>query len=130
MRSKHVHRQTFNRPVAKPKRTRFNGETLDSKGEATRFASLRLLLLDSERRLEAPRTGDIRNLERQPKLPLVVNGKKIGRGYYRADFKYEEWRDLEWRVVFEDYKGFDTPLSRLRRQLAEACNDVVIRITT
>ena len=50
------------------KKTYVDGYKFDSKKEANRYTELALLL----------KTGYIKDLELQPKIPLVVNGKKIG----------------------------------------------------
>lgn len=102
-----------------------DGVTFDSKREARRYADLKLL----------ERAGDIRNLELQPKFPIVIKGEEVrikSRGYskkgravkYIADFAY--FRGHE-RIV-EDSKGFDTPVSRLKRALVEHIYNVKIEL--
>lgn len=103
-----------------PKPQIIDGMRFDSTAEAKRYAELKLLLM----------AGEIRELRVKPKLPMIVNGKKIGRGWLELDFTYEEFMDGEWRTIYEDYKSVDTRESRLRRQVAEACNEIIIRVTT
>lgn len=107
------------KPYVKAKRTKVDGYTFDSKGEARRYSDLKLLVA----------AGEVRLLEVHPKLHLTVNGKKIGRGYLVLDFVYEEWKDEAWRTVYEDFKAVDTRESKLRRQLAEAIHGIKIKVT-
>lgn len=80
---------------------------LASKAEAQRFAELDLL----------HRAGKITRLECQPRIPLKVNGIKVGT--YVADFVYADERG---RLVYEDVKpaGFRTDLANLKMALARA----------
>ena len=72
---------------------------------------------------------EIRNVRYHPRLPLKINGKKIGRGYLELDFSYEAWVDGAWRTQYEDVKGgADTHVARLRRQVAEAIHGVHIKV--
>lgn len=107
------------KPFVKAKRVKVDGITFDSKGEARRYGELKLL-----QAAEA-----IRILTVHPRLSLIVNGTKIGRGYLILDFMYEEWKDNGWRRVYEDFKAVDTRESALRRQLAEAIHGVTIKVT-
>lgn len=72
-----------------------------SKKEAARYGELKLLA----------KAGKIRNLELQPKFPLVVNGTKVCT--YIGDFSYFE----DNKAVTEDVKGMKTPTYRLKRRL-------------
>ncbi len=83
-----------------------------STGEYQRFLDLRLLEM----------AGVIQNLERQVRFDLDVNGKHIGR--YTADFRYTE----SGEDVVEDFKGFDSDASKLRRKLTEAIHGVEVKI--
>lgn len=83
-----------------------NGIRFASKKEAARDVELCLLM----------KAGAIRNLERQPKFPLIVNGQKVC--VYVGDWAYFE---NDKRVV-EDCKGFKTPTYRLKRKLLLALN--------
>ena len=82
------------------KKTVVDGITFASKKEANRYSQLALL--------EA--TGKIDNLRLQPRLPLWVNGVKIG--HYIADFSY----DLDGQKVIEDVKSAatKTPVYKLK----------------
>lgn len=112
--------RTFSRPVSKPAPVEVDGHKFDSAAEARRFGELKLLL----------RGGVIKDLVVHPRLPMVINGRKIGRGYLLLDFAYDERVDGAWRRIYEDFKGFDTANARTRRAVAEAINDVNIKVTT
>ena len=76
-------------------------------GEAGRWAELQLL----------ERAGQIRNLERQKRIPIVVNGAKICDVI--IDFLYFEGQAR----VAEDHKGPHTaklPVWRLKKKLLAA----------
>lgn len=102
------------------------GKSFDSKAEARRFRELRLL----------ERAGQITGLKLQQAFPLCCGGKPVlirSEGYpngraarYVADFVYDDARTGQ-RVV-EDVKGFDVPISRLKRALVEAEYGVVVRV--
>lgn len=79
-----------------------NGQRFDSQGEALRFQELRYMAL----------AGEIAELECQVPYPLHAGGEVIGK--YIADFRY--WDVKAGAVVTEDFKGFDTPLSRWKRK--------------
>lgn len=83
-----------------------DGITFASKKEAARYAELKLL----------ERAGLIRNLELQPKFPLVVNSKKVCT--YIGDFSYFE-KDAR---VCEDAKGMKTKVYIIKRKLLLALN--------
>jgi hypothetical protein len=79
----------------------------DSKKEANRFLELKIL----------ERAGKISGLKLQPKIPIVVNGTRIGE--YRADFSYVE----DSLVKVEDVKSEATrklPVYRLKKKLVKA----------
>lgn len=92
-------------------RTTVDGLTFDSKKEARRYRDLLLLGL----------AGELRDLELQPRFPIVVNGVRIGE--YRADFRY--W-DARRGDVVEDVKGLRTPVYVLKRKLIEALYGITI----
>jgi hypothetical protein len=92
-------------------RTEIDGITFDSKAEAKRYADLRLL----------ERGGQISDLKMQPEFPFRLNGGLIFT--YRADFSYRQGVCL----VIEDVKGFDTPVSKLKRKIIEADSGLTIR---
>lgn len=106
------------------KKARVGDIVLDSNGEAERYQQLLLL----------EKAGVVTELKRQVRFPLIVNGRQIatkdksGREYplnYVADFTYYE----SGKYVIEDFKGFDTPTSRLKRAIIEAILGSEIRIT-
>ena len=86
-------------------RTTAENREFDSKAEATRYLELR--------RLED--AGNIRDLECQPRFPLIVNGMKVGT--YVGDFQYVT---RSGEVCLEDKKGVRTQTYRLKRRLFEA----------
>jgi hypothetical protein len=77
-----------------------DGETYDSKKEARWYAQLRL----------RERLGDIRNLRRQVRYPLVMAGTRVAT--YVADAVYEEQNSGTWVTVIADVKS---PASRANR---------------
>lgn len=95
--------------------TTVDGIRFPSLKEARRWGELRLL----------EKAGDIRNLRRQVKIPLMgrdgpVTFKPSGReAYYVADFVYED-RRLNWAEVVEDAKGHETPEFKLKRAILAA----------
>lgn len=84
-----------------------DGETFDSQLEAERWWELRQL----------ERKGLISDLERQVRLPLIVQGTKVGD--YIPDFRY---RDEAGRVVIEDVKSEPTKTAvyRLKKRIVKA----------
>lgn len=89
-----------------------DGVRFASKAEAKRDGELRLI----------ERAGNIRNLQRQPKFDLFVNGQKVCR--YISDWTYEEWDGRFvcgiWRRVAEDKKGTQTAAFKIKFALAKA----------
>lgn len=78
-----------------------DGFTFASMKERNRYRELKLL----------ERAGAIRNLELQPRFPLIVNGKKVCT--YVGDFSFFE---NNARVI-EDTKGFKTREYITKRKL-------------
>ncbi len=102
-----------------PRVVEVNGHKFASLAEGRRYGELNL----------ACRTGAIRDLKVHPRLPMVINGVKIGRGWFEADFSYLEHRDGAERLIYEDVKGGgETDNQKTRRQVAEAVNRVTIEI--
>lgn len=97
----------------KAKRTAVDGISFASKGEAERYIALRA----------AEKRGEIVGLTLQPRFPCMVNGKLVCT--YVADFCYAV-ADRNGRVtgliVVEDFKGFRTPVYKLKRKLMAACH--------
>ena len=89
-------------------KTELDGITFDSRREASRYAELKMM----------QQQGVIERLELQPVYPLTFNGRPVGRKRkYIADFRY--WCNARQRHVVEDVKGFDTPVSKLKRDIVE-----------
>lgn len=97
------------------KKTIRNGLIFDSKREAARYDQLLLL----------ERAGRIRNLRRQVKYELRVNGVLIAT--YRADFVYEELERDAWTEVVEDSKGYPNDRWPMKKKLMRACHGIVVR---
>ena len=105
----------------KPRKVKVDGHVFDSQTEAARYGQLCLL----------ERVGQVRNLKVHPKVPMHINGKKLGRGYMVLDFSFEEYKDGAWRTRYEDVKGaLDTREAKLRRRVAELVNDITIHVFT
>lgn len=88
-----------------------DGERFASQGEYKRWCGLCLL----------QRSGTISDLRRQVPYKIAINGKKVCT--YRADFVYNE----NGASVVEDFKGFPTPLYKLKRKLVEAFYNITIK---
>jgi hypothetical protein len=117
--------------LARSKKNKFGAHALtnehgafDSKGEYLRYLDL----------MNLQRSGIIHDLKRQVRMPLIVNGQELkirdknGRGKrlaYIADFTYREGEDL----IVEDFKGYDTPVSRIKRAVVEAMHGLTVRVT-
>lgn len=105
------------RPKSKygARKVTLDGVTYDSAGEANRWRQLQLLA----------KAGVVKGLgDPHPSFPIVVNGVKICT--VEMDFAYSE----NGHAVVEDYKGVDTPMSRLKRKLlAAAYPHLTIKIT-
>ena len=100
----------------KARPTEVDGILFASKGEAHRYRQLCLRV----------RAGEISDLELQPRYPLVVNGVNVGT--YVADFRYVE--TATGATVTEDFKGFRTPLFKLKAKLVRALYGVeVVEVT-
>jgi hypothetical protein len=96
------------------RKVELDGHTFDSAKEAKRWGELKLL----------ERAGQIANLQRQVRYPLIINGRRVCS--LIADFAYEQ----EGRVVVEDTKSDFTrklPVWRIKSKLFEALNGFPIR---
>lgn len=80
--------------------------------EADHYAELKL----------RERAGEIYELERQPRFPIVVNG--IALAEYRADFAYRVTATGGREII--DCKGVRTPLYRLKKRLVETLHGITI----
>ncbi len=96
--------------------TTVDGIRFDSQGEATHWCNLQI----------RERVGEIRNLERQVKFPITISGKQVGKYCLIADFAYFENNE---RVV-EDFKGYETKMSKFKRALVKAIYGVDVRLVT
>lgn len=95
--------------------TVIDGIRFDSQAEGRRYSQLKLL----------EKAGEIKNIELQPKFPMEVNGKKVGR--YTADFAYHD--RATGKQVVEDVKSPSTAKGeayRLRKKLVEALYGITI----
>ena len=92
--------------------TKVNGIRFASKKEAGRYAELLLL----------QKAGEIADLKLQPKIPLTFKGYKICT--YIADFLYFDRRLKQ--MVWEDCKGFRTPVYKLKKRLVLALTGIII----
>lgn len=90
-----------------------DGVKFDSKREALEYARLKML----------QGAGLVRDLECQTVFPIEINGKRVCE--YRADFT---WTDETGARRAIDVKGYDTPVSKLKRKLVEAFYGVEIEV--
>lgn len=98
------------------------GEKYDSKREMARHQALQLL----------EKNGEVRNIRRQVKYLLDVNGVRITT--YRADFVYEErvhFGDgrIEWREIVEDVKGYPNDRWPMKKKLMKAIHGITVTET-
>lgn len=103
-------RSTLPKPKAKygNVKRQVEGITFDSKGELDHWMTLNLRMA----------AGEISNLKRQVRFVLCPPIRLAGEGRasaitYVADFQYDE----NGKTIVADYKGFDTPMGRLKRRL-------------
>lgn len=100
---KGAHRSKYgNKPVV------VDGVRFASKAEAKRDAELQLLA----------RTGEVKAIERQPRISLIVNGVKVCT--YVGDWRYIETRGQDMFLVVEDCKGHQTRDFKIKWALAKA----------
>jgi|TARA_Y100000310_G_scaffold265683_1_gene276866 hypothetical protein len=97
------------------KRIEIDGKKFDSKKESYRY-----LELDGLRK-----AGIIKDLELQPRYPMVINGIKVTT--YIADFRYIDVQSGE--KIVEDTKGFKTVVYKLKKKLMLALHDITIQET-
>lgn len=109
----------------KAKKIEIDGFTFDSKKEANRWLYLK--------RIE--QAGFIKDLKRQVPFVLakVIDGTDYivrtptGRSMcYFADFSYYDKEKK--RIVYEDVKGFDTPVSEIKRAIVDMFYGVKVNI--
>jgi hypothetical protein len=87
-------------------RTEVDGILFASKREAQRYGVLKLMQAAQE----------IRSLELQPSYSIVIKDKTVCK--VNLDFRYINCKT--GKEVIEDSKGFDNPLSSLKRKLVNA----------
>jgi hypothetical protein len=102
------------------KRVVMDGVTHPSKKQGMRWILLR----------QMERDGQIRDLKREVKYELVVNGMKVCT--YIADHVYEVpavdcCPRIVWEPVVEDVKGFKTATYNLKKKLMKAVHNIDIR---
>lgn len=83
---------------------RIDGICFDSGAEAERYLELML----------AQSAGRITDLKVHPSYPIEINGIKVCR--VELDFEYS----IDGCTVYEDVKGQDTPMSKLKRKMVSA----------
>lgn len=107
--------QTAKPTKYRSRRTTLDGQTFDSKAEASRFASLSVM----------QRAGRISGLQTQRRFALVVNGHIIAT--YVADFSYFD--EATKADVVEDVKSGATltPVFRLKEKLMMALYGIEIK---
>lgn len=92
--------------------TEVAGIRFASRKEANRWSELQLM----------ERAGEIKDLQRQVKFSLDVNGVHIAN--YYCDFQYFDYRFS--KVITEDTKGVRTPVFRIKVKLMKACHGIDI----
>jgi len=94
------------------KKTVVDGITFASKREANRYCEL-VLLQKAEK---------IYNLRCQPRIPLMVNGVKIG--HYVADFEYK----INGETIIEDVKSpiTKTPIYKLKMKIIQTYDPPIV----
>lgn len=99
-------------------RTTVDGIAFDSKAEARRYSELKLC--------QQART--IYELKLQPKLSIEINGTKVCNVI--LDFSYQLAPVLRWAElpIYEDVKGRDNALSKLKRKLVEAQYGIKVKL--
>ena len=105
-------RQTISKNKYGAIKTVVDGITFHSKKEADRYRQLALL----------ESTGKIDNLRLQPRIPLMVNGVKIG--HYVGDFQYVH----QGKQVLEDVKSIvtRTPVYKIKKKILETYDPPVV----
>lgn len=91
------------------RKTEYDGKVFASKLEASCYIELRL----------SERSGEIKDLQWQVPMPLVVNGVTICK--YIADFTFQRKTTIsKYEYVVRDAKGYITPEFRIKWKLAQA----------
>src|SRR5262249_61502067 len=87
-----------------------DGIKFDSKAEARRYQDLKLM-------------PQVSNLRAHPRFPVFVQGVQVCTVV--LDFAYRDSLD---RWHYEDVKGADTPISRLKRKMVEAEYSIKVEV--
>jgi len=95
------------------KKTMYNGVVYDSIAESQRALNLDLYI----------KAKEVDRWQRQVKFSVDVNGKHICN--YFLDFKVW-WSDGS--ITFEDVKGVETPVFKLKKKLVEAIYNIKITL--
>jgi hypothetical protein len=90
------------------------GITFDSKLEYKRYQELKLL----------EHAGEIKELRVHPKYVCDINNIHVAN--IEMDFEY--WDVYKGRPVVEDVKGYDNPLSKLKRKLLKATHGITVEL--
>lgn len=96
------------------KRTTLDGITFSSKGESLRYAYLK----------QREKAKEISALTLQPRMPIFIEGKKVCDVV--LDFQYFDRKRN--KTIYEDYKGMDNALSKLKRKLCEAYYQIDVEV--
>ena len=94
-------------------KTRIDGILFDSRLEAGRYSELKLL----------ERAREISNIEVHPSFPIFIKGQRIC--VVELDFAYD---DRDGNRIFEDTKGLDTALSKIKRKLVSASYGINVNL--
>jgi hypothetical protein len=89
-------------------KVKIDGYTFDSKAEARRYKDLKVL------------PG--KDIEVHPRFPIFIQGIKVCDVV--LDFKYT----MTSGTYYEDVKGHDTALSRLKRKMVEAAYGIKVEV--
>jgi hypothetical protein len=87
-----------------------DGTLFHSEGEYARFCDLKI----------EERARSIKNLKRQVPFTVTCSGRKMFTWF--ADFTYER----QGKEIVEDFKGFLTPLYKLKKRFVEALFEIKI----
>lgn len=98
---------------AKP--TEIDGIRFKSLGEANRYCQLKL----------QQAAGEIADLTCHPIWQIKINNIKVCK--VELDFGY--WDKTKGEYIYEDFKGCDNAMSKLKRKLLAACHGIAVLIT-
>lgn len=104
------------------RKTVVDGITFDSAREARRWGELSALRL--AHKIECVSRQHV--YEIAPSVHIEGEKRKRPAVRYRADFVYLDLSTMKW--VVEDVKGFDTPVSRLKRHLVKSVLGIDVRV--